>query len=103
VVHLKGKKDWSQFEVITETGLCLGWVRSASIDAEGDTFITLVVVPTPISWLPEKLVGTYEFAGVDLVCVGSARLIVAEGSEEKLKFNEICIQSMSRPTMGTKH
>lgn len=89
MVHLEDKKDWAQFEVITETGLRLGWVRSSSIDIEDDTQITLVVVSSSRGWLSEKFVGAYELASIKLVCIGSKRLIVAEGSEDKLKRLEV--------------
>lgn len=90
MAHLEEKK-WIQFEVVTETGVCLGWVRNSSLATKDSNQITLVVVPSSVGWLPEKLVGAYELASIELICVGSERLIVAEGSEEKLEHLKVGI------------
>jgi hypothetical protein len=86
MAHPGKKNDWVRWEVITQTGVWLGWVRSVSVDPTNNAQISLVIVPIEIVWLPKQFVGAYELANVDLLCVGVDRLlIVAEDAEQKLK------------------
>jgi hypothetical protein len=80
----ENKKDWVRFEVVNETGLSLGWVRSVSINAESDTPILLKIISSPIWWLPEHLFSTYELIGTEITSIGSNRLLVFEGTENRL-------------------
>jgi sporulation protein YlmC with PRC-barrel domain len=89
MVYLKDKKDWVQFEVITEIGLSLGWVKNVSIDCESKNLISLVIAPASIRWLPEKLASSYELAGEYIISIRSKRIIVFEGSEKHLNYLKI--------------
>jgi sporulation protein YlmC with PRC-barrel domain len=94
MVDLDRKNDWVQWEVMTETGIHLGWVRSVSIDPKNNAQVSLVIVPIAIGWLPQQFVGAYQLANVDLLCVGVDRLlIVAEDAEQKLKQLKVGVLS----------
>jgi hypothetical protein len=77
------KLEWVNFEVITEVGLRLGWVRSVYVDSNTEQ-IVLAIAPGFTRWLPELFVSVYELDSAYVVAVNSARLIVAENSEDYL-------------------
>jgi hypothetical protein len=94
MVDLDHKNDWVRWEVITETGVRLGRVRSISFDPKNNAQVSLVIVPIAIGWLPQQFVGADELANLDLLCVGVDRLlIVAEDAEQKLKQLKVGILS----------
>jgi hypothetical protein len=73
-------------EVITETGVPLGWVRQLKNQPEGDRGCLLEIASFRWQFLPEILVSTYQLAEAEIVSKGDERLIVFEGAEERLHF-----------------
>jgi hypothetical protein len=71
-------------EVITETGVPLGWVRRLNGQLEGDRGCSIAIASSRWRFLPNILVSTYELAVDEVVSTGDKRLIVFEGAEERL-------------------
>lgn len=72
------------FEVVTETGIQLGWVNKVelNLDDEFVTNLTLTSVrlPSLISWLAS----TYKVSSESIVHIGSTRVLTREGTEEQI-------------------
>jgi sporulation protein YlmC with PRC-barrel domain len=76
-------------EVITETGEPLGRVRGFKFDIEDGKLTSLVVASVGLPQIPDRIAGfetisTYELPIEEIVSSGPNRLIVFEGSEERL-------------------
>ncbi|MDF0554866.1 PRC-barrel domain-containing protein [Kamptonema sp. UHCC 0994] len=72
-------------EVITETGELLGRVRSFRFDGETGKLVSLIIASLGIPQIPEQILSTYELPIEEIVSSGPNRLIVFEGSEERLR------------------
>lgn len=72
-------------EVITETGELLGKVRGFRFNASNGKLMSLVIASLGIPLIPDQVVSTYELSIEEVVSSGPDRLIVFEGSEEKLQ------------------
>ncbi|OCR01136.1 photosystem reaction center subunit H [Oscillatoriales cyanobacterium USR001] len=72
-------------EVITETGEMLGRVRSFKFDTETGKLVALIIASLGIPQIPEQILSTYELPIDEIVSSGPNRLIVFEGSEERLR------------------
>ncbi len=72
-------------EVITETGDLLGRVRGFRFDTESAQLVSLIIASLGIPQIPEQLLSTYDLPIEEIVSSGPNRLIVFEGSEERLK------------------
>jgi sporulation protein YlmC with PRC-barrel domain len=72
-------------EVITETGELLGRVRSFKFDTETGKLVSLIIASLGIPQIPEQILSTYELPIDEIVSSGPNRLIVFEGSEERLR------------------
>ncbi|MEB3317146.1 MAG: PRC-barrel domain-containing protein [Cyanobacteriota bacterium] len=72
-------------QVITESGQTLGRVLGFSFDIETGELVTLVIGALGVPLLAEGVLSTWELPVVEVVSSGSDRIIVYEGSEEKLK------------------
>lgn len=71
-------------EVVTETGEPLGKVRDFEFTGN-DGRVTHIVIDTfGVPRLPSRLLSTYELSIDEIVSVGSDKLIVFEGAEERL-------------------
>jgi len=77
-------ETWVGCEVITETGVLLGWVRQMIFDVEAQTPIALSIATLPILRIPEILIGSYTLPWTEIVSSPTHRLIAFEGSEERL-------------------
>lgn len=71
-------------EVITESGEVLGKVRGFKFDAISGKLETIVVASFGLPQIPDQVVSTYELPVEEIVSTGPDRIIVFEGSEEKL-------------------
>lgn len=72
-------------EVITEAGEPLGKVRDFQFDAENGAVNSIVIASLGIPQIPEQFISTYELSIEDVVSSGPNRLIVFEGSEERIQ------------------
>jgi hypothetical protein len=79
-------------EVITETGVLLGWLKKVGIEKVGiedDTSsanrVFLVLSGSPFLWIPEVVSGAYELPIEEIISPGHNRLIVFEGAEERIE------------------
>ncbi len=71
-------------EVITETGELLGKVRGFKFDAEDGRVVSIIIASVGLPFIPDQVVSTYELSMDEVVSSGPDRLIVFEGSEQKL-------------------
>ncbi len=71
-------------EVITETGELLGRVRSFKFDPDSGKVYSLIVASLGLPQIPDQVISTYELPIEEIVSSGPNRLIVFEGSEERL-------------------
>ncbi|NEQ37174.1 MAG: photosystem reaction center subunit H [Okeania sp. SIO3I5] len=72
-------------EVLTENGDLLGRVRGFKIDTRDGKVLSLIIASIGIPQIPDQIISTYELSIDEIVSSGPNRLIVFEGSEEKLK------------------
>ncbi len=71
-------------EVVTETGELLGKVRGYKFDVDDGKLTTLMIASLGVPLIPDQVVSTYELSIDEVVSSGPDRLIVFEGSEERL-------------------
>ncbi len=71
-------------EVITESGEVIGRVRGFKFDVITGKLETLVVASFGLPQIPDQVLSTYELPVEEIVSTGPDRIIVFEGSEEKL-------------------
>jgi sporulation protein YlmC with PRC-barrel domain len=76
-------------EVITETGELLGKVRSFKFDSEDGRVSSIIIDSLGVPFVPEQMMSTFELSIEEVVSSGPNRLIVFEGSEERL--NQITV------------
>ena len=72
-------------EVITEAGEPLGKVRDFQFDAANGAVNSIVIASLGIPQIPEQFISTYELSIEEVVSSGPNRLIVFEGSEERIQ------------------
>ena len=85
-------------EVITEAGEPLGKVRDFQFDAESGAVNSIVIASLGIPQIPEQFISTYELSINDVVSSGPNRLIVFEGSEERIE--QISVGLLERLGIG---
>lgn len=71
-------------EVITETGEPLGRVRDFQFSLEDGKVSSLIIASIGLPQIPEQVLSTYELPIEEVVSSGPNRLIVFEGSENRL-------------------
>lgn len=71
-------------EVITETGELLGKVRGFRFDVDSGKLDTITIASIGIPLIPDQVVSTYELSIEEVVSSGPDRLIVFEGSEDRM-------------------
>ncbi|MGQ4647427.1 PRC-barrel domain-containing protein [Lyngbya aestuarii] len=71
-------------EVITETGEMLGRVRGFKFNVEDGKVSSLIIASLGVPQIPDQVVSTYELPIDEIVSSGPNRLIVFEGSQERL-------------------
>ena len=72
-------------EVITETGDMLGKVRGFKFSSDDGKLTSIIIAAIGIPLIPDNVISTYEFSIDEVVSSGPNRLIVFEGSEERLE------------------
>lgn len=72
-------------EVITESGQPLGRVRGFQFNIENGTLQSLVIASIGLAFVPEGVISTYELPIDEIVSSGPDRIIVFEGSEDRLQ------------------
>lgn len=85
-------------EVITEAGEPLGKVRDFQFDAENGAVNSIVIASLGIPQIPEQFISTYELSIDEVVSSGPNRLIVFEGSEERIE--QISVGLLERLGIG---
>ncbi|MEL6128455.1 MAG: hypothetical protein AAFR24_11595 [Cyanobacteria bacterium J06627_3] len=81
---LENSNLWTGCEVLTESGIPLGWVRKTLLNSENHNPTTLIITTLPTLWFPQRILGNYELLVSEVVSFQSNRLFVFEGAEEKL-------------------
>ncbi|NEO26124.1 MAG: photosystem reaction center subunit H [Kamptonema sp. SIO4C4] len=71
-------------EVITEDGELLGRVRDFQFNLEDGHLTSLIIASIGLPQVPEQVLSTYEISVDEIVSSGPNRIIVFEGSEERL-------------------
>ena len=85
-------------EVITEAGDPLGKVRDFQFDAETGAVNSIIIASLGIPQIPEQFISTYELSIEEVVSSGPGRLIVFEGSEERIQ--QISVGLLERLGIG---
>ncbi|MER3433198.1 MAG: photosystem reaction center subunit H [Leptolyngbya sp. ERB_1_1] len=83
-VDLEGYSNLVGCEVITETGELLGKVRGFRFNIDTGKLDNLVIASIGLPLIPDQVVSTYELPITEIVSSGPDRLIVMEGSEDRL-------------------
>lgn len=86
-------------EVVTETNQPLGRVRDFQFDADQGKLQAITIASIGIPQIPDQLLSTYELSIDDVVTSGPDRLIVFEGSEERL--TQVTVGLLERLGLGT--
>jgi len=71
-------------EVITEDGERLGRVRGFKLDTRDGKVVSIIIASVGLPQIPDRVLSTYELGVEEIVSSGPDRLIVFEGSEERL-------------------
>jgi sporulation protein YlmC with PRC-barrel domain len=85
-------------EVITETGDVLGKVRGFKFDTVNGEVASLVIASLGMPLIPGQLISTYELPVEQIVSTGPDRLIVFEGTEDRL--NQLSVGVLERLGLG---
>ena len=85
-------------EVITETGELLGRVRGFRFDPEDGKLVSIIIASLGIPQIPDQVLSTYELGIEEIVSSGPNRLIVFEGSEERLR--QLTVGLLERVGLG---
>ncbi|MBE9093025.1 PRC-barrel domain-containing protein [Tychonema sp. LEGE 07203] len=85
-------------EVITETGELLGRVRGFRFDPEDGKLVSIIIASLGIPQIPDQVISTYELGIEEIVSSGPNRLIVFEGSEERLR--QLSVGLLERVGLG---
>jgi sporulation protein YlmC with PRC-barrel domain len=72
-------------EVITETGDVLGKVRGFKFSCEDGRLTSIIIAAVGLPLIPDQVISTYELSIDEVVSSGPNRLIVIEGTEERLE------------------
>lgn len=72
-------------EVITETGDVLGKVRGFRFSCEDGRLTSIIIAALGYPLIPDQAISTYELSIDEVVSSGPNRLIVIEGTEERLE------------------
>jgi sporulation protein YlmC with PRC-barrel domain len=85
-------------EVITEAGEVLGKVRGFKFDTVSGEITALVIASLGLPLIPSQLISTYELPVDQIVSTGPDRVIVFEGTEDKLM--QITVGVLERLGLG---
>ena len=85
-------------DVVTETNQPLGKVRDFQFDADDGKLQAITIASLGIPQIPDQFISTYELSIDDVVTSGPDRLIVFEGSEERL--TQVTVGLLERLGLG---
>ena len=85
-------------EVITETGEPLGRVRDFQFDLADGKVSSLILASLGLPQIPDQVLSTYSLPVEEIVSSGPDRLIVFEGSEERL--SQLTVGVLERVGIG---
>ncbi|ELS03379.1 PRC-barrel protein [Xenococcus sp. PCC 7305] len=85
-------------EVVTEANKPLGKVRDFQFDSLDGKVYAITIASLGIPQIPDQLISTYELSIDDVVTSGPNRLIVFEGSEERL--TQVTVGVLERLGLG---
>ncbi len=97
-VDLEGYSNLIGYEVITETGELLGKVRGFRFDIDSGRLDALTIASIGLPLIPDQVVSTYELSIDEIVSSGPDRLIVVEGSEDRM--NQLSVGVLERLGIG---
>jgi sporulation protein YlmC with PRC-barrel domain len=97
-INVDGYSKLIQSEVITETGEPLGKVRGFLFNVEDGRVSSLIIASIGLPQIPDQIISTYELPIEEVVSSGPDRLIVFEGSEERL--NQLTTGLLERVGIG---
>jgi sporulation protein YlmC with PRC-barrel domain len=97
-VDLEGYSNLVGCEVITETGELLGKVRGFRFNIDTGKVDTLVIASIGLPLIPDQIVSTYELPIDEVVSSGPDRLIVYEGSEDRM--SQLTVGVLERLGLG---
>jgi sporulation protein YlmC with PRC-barrel domain len=97
-VDVETYSNLMNWEVITETGEVLGRVRGFKFNPENGKIYSIVISSIGLPQIPESLLSTYEISIDEVVSTGANRLIVYEGSEERV--NQLTVGVLERLGIG---
>ncbi len=83
-VDVDGYSTLINSEVITETGDLLGRVRGFKFNVDNGELASLIIASIGLPQIPDQMISTYELPIEEIVSSGPDRLIVFEGSQERL-------------------
>ncbi|MEM8642861.1 MAG: PRC-barrel domain-containing protein [Cyanobacteria bacterium P01_G01_bin.54] len=84
-VDVEAYSNLMNCEVITEGGDLLGRVRDFQFDVRNGEVVSLILAAIGLPQIPEQVLSTYELPIEEIVSTGPNRIIVFEGSEDRLK------------------
>lgn len=85
-------------EVVTETGEPLGKVRDFKFNLEDGKIASIIIASLGFPQIPDQIISTYELPIEEVVSTGPNRLIVFEGSQERL--NQLSVGILERLGIG---
>ena len=85
-------------EVVTEANQPLGRVRDFQFDGQNGKVFSITIASLGIPQIPEQFLSTYELSMDDVVTSGPNRLIVFEGSEQRV--TQITVGLLERLGIG---
>jgi sporulation protein YlmC with PRC-barrel domain len=85
-------------EVITETGDMLGKVRGFKFSCENGRLTSIIIASLGLPLIPDQVISTYELSIDEVVSSGPNRLIVIEGTEERL--DQLSVGFLERIGLG---
>jgi sporulation protein YlmC with PRC-barrel domain len=85
-------------EVVTESGDVLGKVRGFRFSCEDGRLTSIVIAAIGLPLIPDQVISTYELSIDEVVANGPNRLIVIEGSEERL--DQLSVGFLERIGLG---
>jgi sporulation protein YlmC with PRC-barrel domain len=83
-VSVAGYSNLVSSEVITEAGDVLGRVRGFKFDVVSGKLESIIIASLGVPQIPDQVISTYELPVEEIVSSGPDRIIVFEGSEDKL-------------------
>jgi sporulation protein YlmC with PRC-barrel domain len=97
-IEIESLSNLINWEVITETGEVLGKVRGFRFNGETGKIHSIVIASLGFPQIPDRVLSTYEFSVDEIVSTGPSRLIVFEGSEERV--NQLTVGVLERLGIG---